>query len=529
MIRMLVSLVCLLLARLSWAGDPWVDLAINQADVVGTLSCASASCHGSQQPRPATGTISQQEYVHWLGGSPRFQGGRRHYDQRAQLEAPSGDPHALAGWRMMQSRFQEVLRRASQGADGAVDAAMAGRCARCHDPMGMRNASDVAASTGSPVHSTEYLVLSTQYSASGSKYSVLRTPERGIGCESCHGGARRWLSLHYEAGVTREQLAELGMIDTKDLLVRARVCAACHVGSSENDMNHDMLAAGHPPLRFELASYEALINNKHWDDRPQRLAAPDYEVQLWAAGRVAAADAALALLASRAIQGGDEKSSGASWPEFSEVNCFACHQALRPPPVRAGVVGEADLNPSSLGWRNWNVAFIESLISPSKFDGEIKLVQQAFERSLAPDAAHVARAALAAQIALRKDARLSVEGLVLQPSGQLACVATLLDSIEGRQHADGWGEMCQQLAALAAARRALGDRAVLVSSDIDRGLSRLAAALRFSPEVLGDPLYFKVADAQRAAMQSELSRIAEALRQLDHDTSRGLLPTEALP
>ena len=80
-----------------------------------------------------------------------------------------------------------------------------------------------------------------------------------IGCETCHGGARRWLSEHYQHDVGRDELASLGMIDTKNLLVRARVCAACHVGSAENDMNHDMIAAGHPPLHFELASYEALI------------------------------------------------------------------------------------------------------------------------------------------------------------------------------------------------------------------------------------------------------------------------------
>ena len=89
------------------------------------------------------------------------------------------------------------------------------------------------------------------------------------------------------------------MVDTKNVLVRAALCASCHVGSAENDVTHDMLAAGHPPLRFEMASHQALIERKHWDDAAAT-AQPEYEVQLWAAGRIASAEAALDLLEGRA-------------------------------------------------------------------------------------------------------------------------------------------------------------------------------------------------------------------------------------
>ena len=70
------------------------------------------------------------------------------------------------------------------------------------------------------------------------------------------------ISDHYQRDVSRERLAQLGMIDTKNLLVRAPTCASCHVGSADQDMNHDMIAAGHPPLRFEQASYEALLGGQ---------------------------------------------------------------------------------------------------------------------------------------------------------------------------------------------------------------------------------------------------------------------------
>ena len=56
---------------------------------------------------------------------------------------------------------------------------------------------------------------------------------RGIGCESCHGGARDWIAVHYERDVSREHLVQLGMVDTKNLFVSSAVnVAACHVGSA---------------------------------------------------------------------------------------------------------------------------------------------------------------------------------------------------------------------------------------------------------------------------------------------------------
>src|SRR5687768_6191716 len=107
------------------SADPWVDLTVRPENVVGSLSCSSASCHGSLQPRVTSGMVTQQEFVHWFGREPTYRDGRRHYDPRAEVEHASGDPHAQAAWRMQQPRFQEVLRRVSLRADGSADAGMA--------------------------------------------------------------------------------------------------------------------------------------------------------------------------------------------------------------------------------------------------------------------------------------------------------------------------------------------------------------------------------------------------------------------
>src|SRR5262245_19605723 len=210
------------------AADLWADVHVRPQDMVGTLSCSAVSCHGGGGPRYLSGAAAGGEYVNWLGHSGTYSDGRRHYDPRARLESSTGDPHALAGQRISSTRFQDVLRRASQRVDGSVDTSMYQRCARCHDP-------------GNQVRSAEFGLRSKQAggggvleeiprpndSTGGPPVHFERAAERGIGCETCHGGAKQWIAVHYERDITRERLLDLGMVDTKNLFLRARLCASC--------------------------------------------------------------------------------------------------------------------------------------------------------------------------------------------------------------------------------------------------------------------------------------------------------------
>src|SRR5439155_14812434 len=108
-------------ASVSIAADPWAEVRLQPQDMVGTLSCSAVSCHGGGGPRYWSGPAAGAEYVHWLGRAGSYSEGRRHYDPRARLENSDGDPHALAGQRISSTRFQEVLRRASERADGSID------------------------------------------------------------------------------------------------------------------------------------------------------------------------------------------------------------------------------------------------------------------------------------------------------------------------------------------------------------------------------------------------------------------------
>jgi len=403
----------LLLAAPAAAADPWPSLDPDPRKTLGTLSCASATCHAHSEPRH--GSIGRQEYLHYLGT----------------------DPHAQAARRMNEPRFQEVLSRLKPEAPTKE---VAERCASCHDPLGL---------------------------ASNATHVPLG---RGIGCESCHGAARDWLPVHFEQGISRDRLRELGLIDTKQVLVRARVCASCHVGGDGRDVNHDLLAAGHPPLRFEVASHQSLIERKHWNDVPRRTAEPNYDVQLWAAGRIASADAALTLLASRSRQANPT----APWPEFAESDCRACHQPLRP---------QTNGSRRVLPWQSWNVAFAP----PVPALGAVRIEM---ERSLVPSRDKISQLAAEARDALRQSVRLSPSGQLLTPDGT---PQGALQQLSANRGATNWEASCQELAALLAARRsATGD------SEVGR-VRRIAAGLRLDFPPLAE------IEAELAAARREMS------------------------
>jgi hypothetical protein len=282
------------------------------------------------------------------------------------------------------------------------------------------------------------------------------------------------------------------MIDTKDLHVRAKLCAGCHIGSADQDMNHDMIAAGHPPLRFEQASYEALLGRKHWDDAPARQGNPNYEVQLWAAGRQAAAAAALALLEVRSKWTGDtEQRTGNAahkpWPEFAESNCLDCHQ-----PLRRNLADSAQQSTAQKDhlraptWQTWNTAFVEASFLPrssaaaelppppgGSWSSAIQKLRRAMVQKAEPERRDVVDRVSEAE-----------KALIGQTGGDLSAVtvADMLNKIGDPQDDMTWDELCQYVAALAAARRALADQGQLTENEADaiqRRIGRVAVALRF--------------------------------------------------
>src|SRR5262245_2354680 len=107
-----ISVAASLLTTVGIAADPWANVKPRPETMVGSLSCMSASCHGADSQAASSAFLSRQ-FVHWLGTTAKYSDGRKFYDPRARLQTADADPHAVAAQRMLEPRFQDVLRRAS--------------------------------------------------------------------------------------------------------------------------------------------------------------------------------------------------------------------------------------------------------------------------------------------------------------------------------------------------------------------------------------------------------------------------------
>ena len=87
--------------------------------------------------------------------------------------------------------------------------------------------------------------------------------DEGVSCENCHGAAGSWLRGHTRTDWNYAMRVTAGMRDLRSLYVRANTCVACH-----QNVDNDLLKAGHPTLVFELDS-QSINEPKHWrDDDP---------------------------------------------------------------------------------------------------------------------------------------------------------------------------------------------------------------------------------------------------------------------
>lgn len=138
-------------------------------------------------------------------------------------------------------------------------------------------------------------------------------PLDGVSCEACHGPASGWRDGHNAEDWTYERSVTAGMTDLADLRVRTRTCLGCHHGEPGRRVDHDLIAAGHPALQFELANF-GLEMPAHWRSGPEE------RLREWAVGQAAALATSAAELGARA--------RSSRWPDFSALSCYSCHHEL---------------------------------------------------------------------------------------------------------------------------------------------------------------------------------------------------------
>ncbi|MDB5311986.1 MAG: hypothetical protein JWO38_6188 [Gemmataceae bacterium] len=240
-------------------------------------SCSAAACHGGGQ----VGRVGS-EHTTWAA------------DLSAGPAAPH-DPHARA-YRVL---FNDASRRMTEllepNAAGRVPAHRNALCLACH-------------------------------MVGGEKDETVRA--EGVGCAACHGPSANWLTTHYLPewkGLSHHEKWGRGFVPTKNLVARVLNCAGCHVGGADREVNHDLIAAGHPRLAFEYTRFHYQQDyRKHWEERTPQ---PDFEVRAWVIGQAVSLRAAVDLLRARAARVAKNDPS-TPWPEVSEGSCYSCHQSI---------------------------------------------------------------------------------------------------------------------------------------------------------------------------------------------------------
>jgi hypothetical protein len=342
--------------------------------LVGSASCTGRGCHGSIEPvmDPAdTKKIQQNEYSLW-----------------------AHDPHANSYLALFNPRSQQISKLLA-GPSNPTPAHQDSRCLACH--------------------ANPQVALLPSFAKEEQSF--------GIGCESCHGSAKKWLVPHtdkaWRTHLPQQKWEQFQMVPLTDLAKRAETCAGCHVGARADpakklprrDVNHDLLAAGHPRLNFELGAFQAHMP-AHWRS------AKTAEGHLWAVGQIASAQAALDLLIHRAETGERDpllalrasSAKSAPWPEFAEYDCFACHHSLDQPswrqkddrPGRKPGVFQRD------AWGSWYFALTRQIADDQPNAGAVHEAMDHLEEIMQrpyPDPALAARSAKKARAELQETAK----------------------------------------------------------------------------------------------------------------------------
>lgn len=350
------SLACL------WLLTPHLLCAQEKEPVkyIGPGSCAATSCHGSVKPI-AGSRILQNEYSTWI------------------LQ----DKHSRA----YQALTSDVGERMARILKLGAKAEEAPKCLACH-------------------------TLYTTPEQRGRAFEI----SEGVSCENCHGPASAWLGPHTTRSWPHEKSVALGMTDTRNVIHRAEKCLECHLGAKNKFVDHEMIAAGHPDLYFELDSFSAVMP-RHWrvprESEPGKPAedAAWVGVREWASGQAVQLRAAMERLTWRAKNERFDKKD--VWPEYSELSCFACHHALGPAKdswrQEHGYVGRRPGDPAWNASRNAVFRLLAKQVDSAnaqELDRQMLLVSDEMSK-LNPDRNAVAAAAsVAAPLAQRFAERL---------------------------------------------------------------------------------------------------------------------------
>lgn len=257
---------------------------------VGTVNCASSTCHGSIAERSAT-PVLQNEYTTWL----------------------REDPHTQAYAVLKNAQSQRIAKN-----------------------LGL----------GQPAHEAKVCLDCHSHNVPASKQGPRFDKSDGINCEACHGPAEKWIKTHVEPKASHAKNIENGLYPTSDPYAAAKLCTSCHVGDASRPITHQIMGAGHPRISIEVETFMALEppHYKIDEDWVQRKGAYDAG-KIWAMGQFASSANLLELIAD------PKRNRQGIMPELMMFDCHACHSPMSKKDWSkdlARTPGQARINNSSL-------------------------------------------------------------------------------------------------------------------------------------------------------------------------------------
>jgi hypothetical protein len=314
-----------------------------------------------------------------------------------------------------------------------------------------------------------------------------RALSEGVSCDACHGPSQAWLGEHYKADwkrlSVREKFEKYGFKPTKDLVTRALLCAQCHVGARDREVNHDMIAAGHPRLAFEASRFHFTDNYpKHWKER---IPNPGFELKLYVIGQTVSLRQSLEILVARTERAAKKQDS---WPELSEYSCFSCHQNVTGSKNRSEFGERNGRLPGRAGWQVWYLGplFSGSRSQTAKDTFDLRLLMS----SDGPAPVEVAERARTVMEGLdltlttyqkRGYDRQPVSPSILKNIYSRGFTRSALSDDKKKLRDTDWDFLAQHTLALAAAAHAAGDEA----KEWRPLVAKLQAALAFPPDAGG--------------------------------------------
>ena len=249
----------------AWAETP---LPYHSKDkTVGTVNCASSTCHGSIKSWKDSNVL-QNEYITWS----------------------RVDKHSRAYNILLNERSRRIAKNL-----GLTQPAHESKiCLDCH---------------------AHFVPVDRR----GDRFKM----SDGVTCEACHGPAERWIKSHVEPEATHARNLENGLFPTSDTIERAKLCLGCHFGNADKFVTHRIMGAGHPRMSFELETF-SMIEPAHFridKDYQDRKKVWD-GVKVWAVGQALAVSEIMDIVAD------PKRGRDGLFPELVLFDCHACHHPM---------------------------------------------------------------------------------------------------------------------------------------------------------------------------------------------------------